>query len=82
MKCRKCNQEFEEKDIQQHHIHPRFMDNPNGTGKKLYLCKKCHDILHQIIAKWIWEYIEIEDKTQIIDYVKRKSEEYGNNKRD
>ncbi len=49
MKCDKCNKDFPENEIHEHHIHPKFMNNKKGEGKKAYLCKKCHDILYLII---------------------------------
>ncbi|HUS49912.1 MAG TPA: hypothetical protein VMZ91_07085 [Candidatus Paceibacterota bacterium] len=55
MKCQRCKKEFEEREIQQHHLHPRFMDNEKGNGMKIYLCKKCHNILHLIIPKIIFK---------------------------
>ena len=55
MICQKCKKEFEEKDIQEHHLHPKFMDNPSGLGKKVYLCEKCHNILHLLIPSIIFK---------------------------
>ena len=64
MRCNKCNKEFEERLIHEHHNHPRFMDNQKGLGKKTNLCDKCHNIIHLIIPSIIWKYIP-EDKKQI-----------------
>ena len=49
MKCQRCKLDFEESQIHEHHIHPRFMDNKKGDGMKAYLCEKCHNILHLLI---------------------------------
>lgn len=57
MKCQKCKNDFEERQIQEHHIHPRFMDNPKGYGMKLQLCEKCHNILHLKIPTVLYKYI-------------------------
>lgn len=57
MKCQKCGEDFEEYDIQSHHIHPRFMDNKKGDGERANLCEKCHNILHFKIAAVLWNYI-------------------------
>ena len=61
MICQYCSKEFEEREIEEHHLHPRFMDNKKGVGKKIYLCKKCHNILHLKIPVIIWKFIS-EDK--------------------
>lgn len=57
MLCQKCKKDFEERKIHEHHIHPRFMSNPKGDGKKVYLCEKCHNILHNIIPSILYKYI-------------------------
>ena len=54
MMCSHCKNEFIEKEIHEHHIHPRFMDNKKGDGMKIYLCKKCHDIIGGILLKLVW----------------------------
>jgi hypothetical protein len=57
MICQKCKKDFPEKEIHEHHIHPRFMENKKGDGRKIYLCEKCHNILHLLIPTIIWGYI-------------------------
>jgi len=64
MKCDKCQKDFPEREIHEHHIHPRFMDNKKGLGMKIWLCEKCHNILHQIIPSIIWKYV-LDDWKQI-----------------
>lgn len=73
MKCDHCKKDFEEKDIHEHHIHPRFMDNKKGNGSKLQLCKKCHDILHLIIPTIIWKFVNNKYKClkEVIEYTKK-----------
>ena len=52
-KCKSCV------SVEEHHIHPRFMDNPNGEGIKIWLCQRCHGVLHQgIIPRVIWAYVQ------------------------
>jgi hypothetical protein len=56
MKCDKCGSCV---SIEEHHLHPRFMNNPDGKGKKIWLCKYCHGIVHQtIIPKILWVHIQ------------------------
>lgn len=57
MICSKCKDDFQEKQINEHHAHPRFMDNKKGDGKKKNLCDKCHNIIHLIIPAIIWRFI-------------------------
>ena len=56
MKCLKCGCNIEPEDftdlyrIEEHHVHPSFMDNPNGEGRKINLCRYCHiEVLHPLI---------------------------------
>ncbi len=72
MNCDKCKKDFEEKDIHEHHLHPRFMDNKKGDGMKIYLCEKCHNILHLIIPSIIWRYVSYKDKAinSVIEFTK------------
>ena len=59
MICKKCKKEFEEKEIHEHHNPPKFMFGlgENWQGELIYLCEKHHNILHQLIATWIWFYV-------------------------
>ena len=61
MICRYCNKDFEEKKVQDHHVHPRFMDNKKGEGMKIPFCDKCHNILHLKIPSIIWRYVSNKD---------------------
>lgn len=63
-------------EIDDHHIHPKFMNNVNGGGKKYPMTKKRHSILHGLIMKWLWEEIREEDKDKVINNIIKKSEEF------
>jgi len=78
MKCQKCKEEFLEKQIDEHHKHPKFMDNPKGHGMKIPLCKGCHDFLHKIMLSWLWKFVPEDKKQECINYVKRRTEEWAN----
>lgn len=54
MSCQKCSNQFDSPLIEQHHIHPKFMNNKTGLGKKANLCRGCHMELHLIIQSIIW----------------------------
>ena len=60
MICEKCSYEIEERNftdidrIEEHHLHPKFMNNPTGLGKKIDLCNHCHmKKLHLLILNII-----------------------------
>lgn len=65
--------------IEGHHLHPRFMDNPKGLGKKRMLNRKEHIILHLIIPSIIWKYVPENMKQKCIDEVISSSEKYIDN---
>lgn len=79
MRCDKCGSCV---SIEEHHIHPKFMNNLSGEGKKLWLCRSCHQIIHQnIIPSVLWMYIQDfgygvvswKNKVQCIEAVKRRT---------
>lgn len=72
------NYDYQKEDIilEEHHIHPRFMDNEYGLGEKFRISKKQHNILHGKIMNWIWECIKEEDKEGTINYVINKSKKF------
>jgi hypothetical protein len=52
MICQRCHKEF--KELEEHHLFPKFMDNPHGYSYENYpnrtnLCFGCHKALHQTI---------------------------------
>ena len=58
MRCSKCNEDFEEKDVQLSHDVPCYVFNGKDRKEKKqladkhgrhYLCKKCHDIYEKIV---------------------------------
>ena len=60
MICEKkgCGISIEPKDftdlerIEEHHLHPSFMDNPKGKGKLISLCRHHHiEVLHPLITE-------------------------------
>jgi hypothetical protein len=76
-KCDRCGRE---KDIEGHHVHCRFMNNKQGKGKVIDLCKdRCHLPLHIIISSILWKYIKKEDEEKVIRDVENFTENYINN---
>ena len=52
MICSRCKKEL--KEYEEHHLFPKFMDNPHGYTFETYpnkvnLCFTCHKALHQTI---------------------------------
>jgi len=68
--CIKCGfQHPQEKDMNLHHLVPKFMGGTDKDGR-IWLCKKCHDILHNIIPKIIFNNIPEHRKQRVRDSVK------------
>jgi len=64
MRCRKCKEDFSEKDwesgktylgIDEHHNPPEFMLE-EWNGEMISLCRKCHKDLHIEIRRIIFEH--------------------------
>jgi len=77
MDCSHCKKTFAERLIQEHHCHPRFMNNKKGVGLKVGLCEKCHNILHFTIPKILWNIMSEDQKEKAIKQVESYSEKYG-----
>lgn len=50
----RCNKCFQETLIDEHHLHPKFMDNPHGFAFKdfvsrVWLCREHHKFIHSDI---------------------------------
>jgi len=56
VECAKCGYSEKQEEIHLHHLIPKCLDGTDRDGRK-YLCKKCHDILHNILLKKIWYYV-------------------------
>ena len=54
MICNKCKKEFEEKDIQESHDIPEYMDGTDLDGRH-QVCVKCHDIYEKICFSLAWK---------------------------
>jgi len=74
--CKKCNSN---KNIEEHHIQPKFMDNKKGYGLLIDFCKKHHHILHLIIPCIIWKHINQKDRLKIIKEVENFTFKYCEN---
>ncbi len=77
LKCKKCKKDFYETDVELHHIIPKGIGGEDLDGR-IYLCKKHHGILQNLIWKWIWESIPENLKNPIKDKIKEKTEGYLN----
>jgi len=76
-KCKRCNSEI---NIENHHIICRFLDNPNGYGDCVDLCKdNCHIPLHLIIQSILWKHIKEEEKTLVRKHIKEFTKYYVEN---
>jgi len=83
--CRKCGVEAiepnQESYFHEHHLVPKFMFKGSSNERKQIadqygrknLCKKCHDILHLMIGKWLFDFVPENKKEDCRLYVKEKS---------
>lgn len=44
-----------------HHIIPKSIGGTDKEGR-IYLCQKCHDVIHHTLNKVIFSYVENKDK--------------------
>ena len=65
-----CRKSGETKNLELHHIVPKYMGGKDIDGR-VYLSKKQHDILHNIIPSIIWKYVPEERKEDCRNTVKR-----------
>jgi len=56
-----------------HHIIPKFMGGKDIDGR-VYLCKKHHNIIHNIITTIIWKFVSEEKKEKCRKAVKSYTE--------
>lgn len=77
MKCMHCKFDFLEGEIEEHHIHPRFMDNKKGEGMKINLCRDCHIRLHLNLPSLYWKVLTKEQRKISIDVVMGFSKWWG-----
>lgn len=75
MKCQKCFNDFEEKDIQLSHDLPKYIGGEDKDGRH-WLCKKCHGIYEWRIIKFIWEAHTSKAKEILKNKIKKFSIKY------
>ncbi len=74
------SEEFKIKDkIENHHVHCKFLDNPNGFGDIIKLTKKNHIILHLKIPAIIWKYIDEKKKKKCIKEIENFTYQFVKN---
>lgn len=80
--CKKCNKDFEEKNIQESHDIPKYLGGTDKDGRH-WLCKPCHELYELTILirclKHIGEYVEDDldwlDKSEWMKELKKQPEE-------
>lgn len=77
MKCSHCREDFLESEIEEHHIHPRFMNNKKGDGMKIQLCKKCHDKIHLMIPSIYWNLLNDWQQMEAVEIIGSFTKKYG-----
>ena len=71
IKCLKCGYDEDESKIQLHHIIPKSIGGTDMT--RIYLCEKCHNIVHNMLPKLMWRFVDRKDecKTFLINYFEK-----------
>ncbi len=77
IKCKKCGLDFNESDVEFHHIVPKCIGGVDLDGR-VYLCHKHHNILYSLILRWIVDSVPENLIEPIKNKIKEKTEEYLN----
>jgi len=75
--CKKCGFDGNQEDIHLHHIIPKAIGGTDRDGR-IYLCKKCHDILHNMLPGFLWRFVGDFDKVACKDYITKLSKWWVN----
>ena len=59
--CSKCGYSEIQSNLQLHHLVPRTIGGEDIHGR-MWLCKKHHDILHNMLITEIWKYVPEQDR--------------------
>lgn len=59
--CSKCGYSEIQRDIHLHHLVPITLGGTDLHGRK-YLCKRCHDIIHNMIITQVWKFVPISEQ--------------------
>lgn len=63
VECAKCGYSEIQSEIHLHHLVPKALGGTDNDGRR-YLCKKCHDILHNMLIKRIWKFVNAENEAK------------------
>lgn len=61
VRCKLCWQEFDESEVEHHHIIPKSIGGTDKDGRA-YLCKKCHTIWHFSLLRYVWSFVPKESR--------------------
>ena len=77
IKCKKCDKDFCESDVEFHHIVPKCIGGTDLDGR-VYLCHTHHNILYSLILRWVMDSVPENLIGPIKDKIKEKTERYLN----
>ena len=70
IKCIKCGYDSIPSQVELHHLVPKAIEGNDSYGRR-YLCKKCHNIVHNMLLKQVFKKFVPEDKKEVCrGYVK------------
>jgi 5-methylcytosine-specific restriction endonuclease McrA len=70
--CARCGYDEIQSDIHLHHLVPITIGGTDSHGRK-YLCKRCHNILHNMLLTQVWKSIPDKDKEAARESIKNYS---------
>ena len=80
IQCRKCGFVPENESMTElHHKVPRSIGGIDEDGR-VYLCKKCHDIWHNMVPKFIFKFVPEDKKENCRKYIKHMCDWWVNKK--
>lgn len=59
--CSKCGYDEKQELLELHHLVPITLGGDDSHGRR-WLCKKCHNILHNMLITCIWKDVPEENK--------------------
>ena len=72
--CKICGLVGDE-NIHLHHIIPKSLGgkdlNEDGSSNRIYLCKECHEKIHNIMPKLIWSFIPEEKRESAKETIRK-----------
>ena len=70
--CTRCGYDAIQSDLHLHHLVPSTLGGTDLHGRR-WLCKKCHNILHNMLISQVWKFVPDDKKEDARQSLKRFS---------